>query len=160
MIREPVLSFDEFRSAPTAVALGRPRPDALGRGDRRLCRRKLCDDGRGTFLHHGRFAFAHLVLAPRSALWHRQAALPRRRAAVAGILDLLSGLIDFLLPLLSRMLDSCFRLPARSLTSWPCVSGYAVAVIIRPIVEMFSIVVDDACDHRHPESNSDGIHGV
>lgn len=61
MIRKAVLSFDVSICADWVHLAGRDR--RVGRGDlRRLCRRKLCD-GRGTFLHHGRFAFAHLVLA-------------------------------------------------------------------------------------------------
>ena len=66
-----------------------------------------------------------------------------------GILDLLSGLIDFLLLLLTDARLSCFRLAGKKFDELVLVFLYAVAVIIRPIVEMFSIVVDDACDHRH-----------
>ena len=141
------MSFDEFRLRRLQLHLaGRDR--RVGRGDLRLCRRKLCD-GRGTFLHHGRFAFAHLVLGACDLRFGIGKLRFRVGELLFGILDLLSGLIDFLLLLLTDARLSCFRLAGKKFDELVLVFLYAVAVIIRPIVEMFSIVVDDACDHRH-----------
>ena len=57
--------------------------------------------------------------------------------------------VGFLLLLLTDARLSCFRLAGKKFDELVLVFLYAVAVIIHPIVEMCSIVVDDACDHRH-----------